>query len=219
MPGPDGKARPLHVVKEKFELSVHAKRRCVECHTDITEIPHKKTGRCAWAASSATRTCGGAWRRTARRTMSGSAWWSSRSTGISSRCTRGRGATISRAPTPPATTATTRITSTRSAAPARRLAAEHSARVRQVPREAARDLHQLGAWHGSTEEGQSGGRGVLRLPHDARYPVARAGVDEGRDHAELRQLPYRKLSHLHPDVSRAGASAGLRVHRQVRRLP
>ena len=44
MPGPDGKPRPLHVAKEKFELSVHAKRRCVECHTDITEIPHKRTG-------------------------------------------------------------------------------------------------------------------------------------------------------------------------------
>jgi cytochrome c551/c552/cytochrome b subunit of formate dehydrogenase len=44
MPGPDGRPRPLHVVKEKFELSVHAKRRCVECHTDITEIPHKRTG-------------------------------------------------------------------------------------------------------------------------------------------------------------------------------
>ena len=44
MPGPDGKPRPLHVVKEKFELSVHAKRGCVECHRDITEIPHKKTG-------------------------------------------------------------------------------------------------------------------------------------------------------------------------------
>ena len=44
MPGPDGRPRPLHVVKEKFELSVHAKRRCVECHQDITEIPHRKTG-------------------------------------------------------------------------------------------------------------------------------------------------------------------------------
>jgi cytochrome b subunit of formate dehydrogenase len=44
MPGPDGKPRPLHVAKEKFELSVHAKRRCVECHRDITEIPHKKAG-------------------------------------------------------------------------------------------------------------------------------------------------------------------------------
>jgi cytochrome c551/c552/cytochrome b subunit of formate dehydrogenase len=44
MPGPDGRPRPLHVVKEKFELSVHAKRRCVECHTDITEIPHQRTG-------------------------------------------------------------------------------------------------------------------------------------------------------------------------------
>jgi cytochrome b subunit of formate dehydrogenase len=44
MPGPDGKPRPLHVVKEKFELSVHAKRLCVECHQDITGIPHKGTG-------------------------------------------------------------------------------------------------------------------------------------------------------------------------------
>ena len=44
MPGPDGRPRPLHVVKEKFELSVHARRECVECHQDITEIPHKKTG-------------------------------------------------------------------------------------------------------------------------------------------------------------------------------
>jgi predicted CXXCH cytochrome family protein len=43
MPGPDGKPRPLHVVKEKFELSVHAKRQCVECHQDIKEIPHKNT--------------------------------------------------------------------------------------------------------------------------------------------------------------------------------
>jgi cytochrome c551/c552 len=42
VPGPDGKPRPLHVVKEKFELSVHAKRQCVECHQDITEVPHKK---------------------------------------------------------------------------------------------------------------------------------------------------------------------------------
>ncbi len=44
MPGPDGRPRPLHVVKEKFELSVHARRQCVECHQDITEIPHKRTG-------------------------------------------------------------------------------------------------------------------------------------------------------------------------------
>ena len=44
MPGPGGKPRPLHVAKEKFELSVHAKRGCVECHRDITEIPHKRSG-------------------------------------------------------------------------------------------------------------------------------------------------------------------------------
>jgi cytochrome c551/c552/cytochrome b subunit of formate dehydrogenase len=44
VPGRDGKPRPLHVVKEKFDLSVHARRQCVECHQEITEIPHRKTG-------------------------------------------------------------------------------------------------------------------------------------------------------------------------------
>lgn len=43
VPGPDGKPRDLHVVQEKFEMSVHGKRQCVECHRDITEIPHQKT--------------------------------------------------------------------------------------------------------------------------------------------------------------------------------
>ncbi len=41
MPGPDGKTRSLHVVPDKFKQSVHGKRLCVECHKDITEIPHK----------------------------------------------------------------------------------------------------------------------------------------------------------------------------------
>ena len=41
MPGPDGKPRPLHVVPDRFEHSVHGKRQCVECHRDITEIPHQ----------------------------------------------------------------------------------------------------------------------------------------------------------------------------------
>jgi len=40
-PGADGKTRPLHVIKDKFGKSVHGTRNCVECHTDITEIPHK----------------------------------------------------------------------------------------------------------------------------------------------------------------------------------
>ncbi len=44
MPGADGKMRALHVIKDKFEKSVHGERRCVECHKDITEIPHKKNG-------------------------------------------------------------------------------------------------------------------------------------------------------------------------------
>jgi cytochrome c551/c552/cytochrome b subunit of formate dehydrogenase len=31
-----------HLEQERFEKSVHGKRQCVECHKDITEIPHKK---------------------------------------------------------------------------------------------------------------------------------------------------------------------------------
>jgi cytochrome c551/c552/cytochrome b subunit of formate dehydrogenase len=42
LPGADGKTRSLHVRQEKFESSVHGKRQCVECHKDITEIPHPK---------------------------------------------------------------------------------------------------------------------------------------------------------------------------------
>jgi len=43
-PGADGKTRQLHVTKDKFENSVHGKRLCVECHKDITEIPHQNIG-------------------------------------------------------------------------------------------------------------------------------------------------------------------------------
>jgi predicted CXXCH cytochrome family protein len=42
VPGPDGKMRALHVVKDRFEQSVHGKRMCVECHKDITAVPHEK---------------------------------------------------------------------------------------------------------------------------------------------------------------------------------
>ncbi|MDH3317929.1 MAG: cytochrome C [Gammaproteobacteria bacterium] len=42
MPGADGKMRSLHVRQENFESSVHGKRQCVECHKDITQIPHQK---------------------------------------------------------------------------------------------------------------------------------------------------------------------------------
>ena len=42
MPGADGKMRSLHVMADKFGKSVHGKRLCVECHKDITEIPHQK---------------------------------------------------------------------------------------------------------------------------------------------------------------------------------
>jgi len=40
--GPDGKERNLHVRAEEFSASVHGKRfSCVDCHKDITEIPHQ----------------------------------------------------------------------------------------------------------------------------------------------------------------------------------
>jgi CheY-like chemotaxis protein/cytochrome b subunit of formate dehydrogenase len=39
--GADGKPRSLHLVEDRFGRSVHGKRNCVECHADITEIPHK----------------------------------------------------------------------------------------------------------------------------------------------------------------------------------
>ena len=41
MPAADGKMRDLHVIKDRFGRSVHGKRACQECHTDISEIPHK----------------------------------------------------------------------------------------------------------------------------------------------------------------------------------
>ncbi len=34
--------RSLHVEKQKFENSVHGKRLCIECHQNITSIPHEK---------------------------------------------------------------------------------------------------------------------------------------------------------------------------------
>ena len=40
--GADGQMRSLYVTKDKFEKSVHGKRLCVECHKDITAIPHPK---------------------------------------------------------------------------------------------------------------------------------------------------------------------------------
>ena len=42
MPGPDGKMRDLHVIQDKFQQSVHGKRMCVDCHTNITQAPHEK---------------------------------------------------------------------------------------------------------------------------------------------------------------------------------
>jgi len=41
MPTPEGQQRPLYVKPDRFGKSVHGKRRCVECHKDILEIPHR----------------------------------------------------------------------------------------------------------------------------------------------------------------------------------
>ncbi|MBI2224959.1 MAG: cytochrome C [Betaproteobacteria bacterium] len=45
MPGADGNVRQLDVAKERFEKSVHGKRLCVECHKEITQVPHQKVER------------------------------------------------------------------------------------------------------------------------------------------------------------------------------
>jgi cytochrome b subunit of formate dehydrogenase len=44
MPGADGQMRPLHVMPDKFQSSVHGGQACVACHKDITAIPHGKGG-------------------------------------------------------------------------------------------------------------------------------------------------------------------------------
>ena len=41
VPGPDGKTRSLSVDVQKFTHSVHGGRQCVECHTNITTVPHQ----------------------------------------------------------------------------------------------------------------------------------------------------------------------------------
>ncbi|MFY9314829.1 MAG: cytochrome C [Burkholderiales bacterium] len=41
VPGADGKPRELHVIADKFGKSVHGKRACVECHKNITAVPHE----------------------------------------------------------------------------------------------------------------------------------------------------------------------------------
>jgi cytochrome b subunit of formate dehydrogenase len=40
VPGPDGKMRSLFVDVQKFKQSVHGERRCIDCHTNITAVPH-----------------------------------------------------------------------------------------------------------------------------------------------------------------------------------
>jgi cytochrome b subunit of formate dehydrogenase len=42
VPDASGQMRPLYLAKHKFEQSVHGKRQCVECHKNITAVPHEK---------------------------------------------------------------------------------------------------------------------------------------------------------------------------------
>jgi predicted CXXCH cytochrome family protein len=42
VPLPNGEMRQLYVSPDDFEQSVHGKRSCVECHKDVTKIPHRK---------------------------------------------------------------------------------------------------------------------------------------------------------------------------------
>ncbi len=43
VPRPDGTMRSLFVNKDRFEHSVHGGRQCVDCHTNITQVPHPPT--------------------------------------------------------------------------------------------------------------------------------------------------------------------------------
>ncbi len=45
VPGANGQMRSLYVDGSKFLNSVHGKRACVDCHQQITEVPHPKLER------------------------------------------------------------------------------------------------------------------------------------------------------------------------------
>jgi len=45
IPDDKGGTRNLHVDKDKFSKSVHGSRDCVDCHKQITEVPHQKLDR------------------------------------------------------------------------------------------------------------------------------------------------------------------------------
>jgi cytochrome b subunit of formate dehydrogenase len=45
VPNPKGGTRDLHIDKDKFFGSVHGTRNCVDCHKQITEVPHQKLDR------------------------------------------------------------------------------------------------------------------------------------------------------------------------------
>jgi cytochrome b subunit of formate dehydrogenase len=44
-PGANGQTRSLYVDPGKFRNSVHGKRACVDCHQQITQVPHRKLDR------------------------------------------------------------------------------------------------------------------------------------------------------------------------------
>ncbi len=39
---PSGEPRQIHISPDRFGQSVHGKRFCVECHKDVTELPHRE---------------------------------------------------------------------------------------------------------------------------------------------------------------------------------
>ena len=45
VPDDKGGTRDLHIDKDKFLKSVHGTRNCVDCHQQITEVPHQKINR------------------------------------------------------------------------------------------------------------------------------------------------------------------------------
>ena len=216
---PDGQQRALHVMPDNFAASVHGKRQCVECHKDITEIPHKKgvahKVSCVQCHESLWETADHKAPENARlgvvvqqidRYMKS----------IHARPIQGRPVAHQRDLLQLPRRAL-RLPQGQPAA--RAMAAGDSERVRQVPCKRARRVRQLGARQGSHAAGQLEGGGVLRLPHHAPDRGSVERRDPARHHQELRRLSRREPSHLPRDLPRPGEPARLRVHGEVLRLP
>ena len=91
--------------------------------------------------------------------------------------------------------------------------------VRRLPHRGTRGLQDLGARQRDVAEWQPESGDLLGLPHHARRAGPLPRQDPAADHQELRQLPRRGIEVLYRDLSRPGQHAGLRLYRQVLRLP